>query len=131
MDHASPLKMGSNVIGQAVIGALENAVKRLPVVSLLYTSLKDLLGAFVGDKKSFDYFLEHGWDSGVQSDATIKSGKKGGSVVDVAAAANYEKIKVYNLTASGIALQATLQGYKYWQDGELNIRKPAPVSSAR
>lgn len=67
------------------------------------------------DKKSFDYFLEHGWDSGVQSDATIKSGKKGGSVVDVVAAANYEKIKVYNLTASGIAPQATLQGYKYWQ----------------
>lgn len=46
--------VASNVIGQAVIGALENAVKRLPVVSLLYTSLKDLLGAFVGDKKSFD-----------------------------------------------------------------------------
>jgi uncharacterized membrane protein len=44
----------SNVIGQAVIGAFENALKRLPVVSLLYTSLKDLLGAFVGDKKSFD-----------------------------------------------------------------------------
>lgn len=44
----------SNVIGQAVVGAFENALKRLPVVSLLYTSLKDLLGAFVGDKKSFD-----------------------------------------------------------------------------
>lgn len=44
----------SNVIGQAVIAALEGALKRLPVVSLLYTSLKDLLGAFVGDKKSFD-----------------------------------------------------------------------------
>ena len=44
----------SNVIGQAVIGFLENGMKRLPVVSLLYTSLKDLLGAFVGDKKSFD-----------------------------------------------------------------------------
>lgn len=83
------------------------------------------------DQKSLSYFIEHGWDSGVQSDATLKSGKKGGSVVDAAAAANYEKIKVYNLTASGIALQATLQGYKYWQDGELNIRKPAPVSSAR
>jgi uncharacterized membrane protein len=44
----------SNVIGQAVINAFERALKRLPVVSLLYTSLKDLLGAFVGDKKSFD-----------------------------------------------------------------------------
>ncbi len=44
----------TNVIGQAVIHAFERALKRLPVVSLLYTSLKDLLGAFVGDKKSFD-----------------------------------------------------------------------------
>lgn len=44
----------SNVIGQAVLDAFENAIKSLPVVSLLYTSLKDLLGAFVGDKKSFD-----------------------------------------------------------------------------
>ena len=83
------------------------------------------------DQQSLSYFLEHGWDSGVQSDATFKSGKKGGSAVDVAAAANYEKIKVYNLTASGIALQATLQGYKYWQDDELNGRKSAPVASAK
>ena len=83
------------------------------------------------DQKSLSYFIEHGWDSGVQSDATLKSGKKGGSVVDAAAAANYEKIKVYNLTASGIALQATVQGYKYWLDDELNGRKSAPVASAK
>ncbi len=83
------------------------------------------------DQKSLSYFIEHGWDSGVQSDATFKSGKKGGSVVDAAAAANYEKIKVYNLTASGIALQATVQGYKYWLDDELNGRKSVPVASAK
>ena len=83
------------------------------------------------DQQSLSYFLEHGWDSGVQSDATFKSGKKGGSAVDVAAAANYEKIKIYNLTASGIALQATLQGYKYWLDDELNGRKSAPVTSVK
>lgn len=44
----------SNVIGQAAVSTFENAIKNLPVVSLLYSSLKDLLGAFVGDKKSFD-----------------------------------------------------------------------------
>lgn len=44
----------SNVIGQAALQGFENGIKSLPVVSLLYTSLKDLLGAFVGDKKSFD-----------------------------------------------------------------------------
>jgi uncharacterized membrane protein len=46
--------VASNVMGQAAIALLESGMKRLPVVSLLYTSLKDLLGAFVGDKKSFD-----------------------------------------------------------------------------
>ncbi len=44
----------SNVIGQAALDAFESTIKHLPVVSLLYSSLKDLLGAFVGDKKSFD-----------------------------------------------------------------------------
>jgi uncharacterized membrane protein len=42
------------VIGQAAVSAVESAIKNLPVVNLLYSSLKDLLGAFVGDKKSFD-----------------------------------------------------------------------------
>ncbi len=44
----------SNVVGRKVIEGLEAGMKRLPVVSLLYSSLKDLLGAFVGDKRSFD-----------------------------------------------------------------------------
>ena len=36
------------------MAAFEAAVEKVPFVRLLYTSLKDLLGAFVGDKKSFD-----------------------------------------------------------------------------
>jgi uncharacterized membrane protein len=46
--------VASNVAGQAFVGLLESAIKNLPLVNLLYTSIKDLLGAFVGDKKSFD-----------------------------------------------------------------------------
>jgi uncharacterized membrane protein len=46
--------LASNVLGQSAITLFEGAIRRLPVVSLLYSSLKDLLGAFVGDKKSFD-----------------------------------------------------------------------------
>jgi uncharacterized membrane protein len=46
--------VASNVVGQAVVATLESGIRHLPLVSLLYTSLKDLLGAFVGDKKSFD-----------------------------------------------------------------------------
>lgn len=44
----------SNVVGQAAVAAFEAGIRHLPLVSLLYSSLKDLLGAFVGDKKSFD-----------------------------------------------------------------------------
>lgn len=44
----------SNVVGKKVLEAMEAGMKRLPVVNLLYGSLKDLLGAFVGDKRSFD-----------------------------------------------------------------------------
>ncbi len=44
----------SNVVGQRVLGAVEALIDRLPIVKLLYGSIKDLMGAFVGDKKSFD-----------------------------------------------------------------------------
>jgi hypothetical protein len=29
-------------------------------------------------------------------------------------------VEVYQITKNGIALQATLQGTKYWQDADLN-----------
>jgi uncharacterized membrane protein len=37
-----------------MFGLTEKIFTRLPVVKILYTSIKDLIGAFVGDKKSFD-----------------------------------------------------------------------------
>lgn len=46
--------VASNVVGQAFVGFVESGIKNLPLVNLLYSSIKDLLGAFVGDKKSFD-----------------------------------------------------------------------------
>lgn len=46
--------LASNVVGQAAVLLFERGLSSLPLVSLLYTSIKDLLGAFVGDKKSFD-----------------------------------------------------------------------------
>lgn len=44
----------SNVVGKSVISVFEKALGRLPVVKLIYSSIRDLMGAFVGDKKSFD-----------------------------------------------------------------------------
>lgn len=44
----------SNVIGKAVVRETEKWLARVPLVKLLYTSIRDLVGAFVGDKKKFD-----------------------------------------------------------------------------
>ena len=44
----------SNVVGRSVFDATDRALKRLPLVKLIYTSIKDLINAFMGDKKSFN-----------------------------------------------------------------------------
>ena len=46
--------IASNVVGRRVIGWVETVLRNLPVVRLLFTSLKDLMGAFVGEKRTFD-----------------------------------------------------------------------------
>lgn len=44
----------SNVVGRSVVEAAERVLKRLPLVKLIYSSIKDLIDAFMGDKKSFN-----------------------------------------------------------------------------
>ena len=44
----------SNVIGKRVFQITDRALSGMPLVKLLYTSIKDLIRAFVGDHKSFD-----------------------------------------------------------------------------
>jgi uncharacterized membrane protein len=44
----------SNVIGRSVVETTDRALKKLPLVKLIYTSIKDLINAFMGDKKSFN-----------------------------------------------------------------------------
>jgi len=46
--------LAGNVVGRKVFKKLEDLLGRLPIVKLLYCSLRDLIGAFVGEKKSFD-----------------------------------------------------------------------------
>jgi len=45
--------LGSSLLTRSVVGYLEDLLNRLPFVRLLYTSTKDLLSAFVGEKKRF------------------------------------------------------------------------------
>ena len=46
--------LANNVVGRTAFDWLERGMKSVPVVKIVYTSLKDLLGAFVGDTRSFD-----------------------------------------------------------------------------
>jgi len=43
-----------NVLGNRVVSFLEMGMKRVPIIKLLYNSLSDLFGAFVGTKRKFD-----------------------------------------------------------------------------
>lgn len=45
--------LASNVITNRFVELLDRLFERLPLVRLLYTSIKDLLDAFVGDKRRF------------------------------------------------------------------------------
>ncbi|MDW7673555.1 MAG: DUF502 domain-containing protein [Bacillota bacterium] len=44
----------SNIFTQKILAIIDSFFNKLPIVKLIYSSLKDLMGAFVGDKKSFD-----------------------------------------------------------------------------
>ena len=46
--------MASGLITRSLIGALDRTFERLPFVRLLYSSAKDMLNAFVGEKRRFD-----------------------------------------------------------------------------
>lgn len=43
----------SSVFGEAIVGEVERYVQRVPLIRLLYGSIKDVLNAMVGDHKSF------------------------------------------------------------------------------
>lgn len=44
----------TNVVGRRLVEVFEHMLERLPIVHLVYASLKDLVGAFVGEKQTFD-----------------------------------------------------------------------------
>ncbi|NLE84782.1 MAG: DUF502 domain-containing protein [Myxococcales bacterium] len=43
----------SNVIGRRAFNAADRMLTRVPLVKLLYTSIRDLIGAFMGQKRKF------------------------------------------------------------------------------
>ena len=81
--------------------------------------VKDFRGIFVfHPRTALDTFLNSGWDFAGQADAAAKSGDKGGEGNVAGTVVN--NVSLYQITKNGLALQATLQGTKYWVDKKLN-----------
>ncbi len=81
--------------------------------------VKDFRAVFVfWDRKTMEYFVEKGWDFGAQADAAVKADDKGAAAED--AANVMDGVDVYQFTKSGLSIQATLQGTKYWKNDKLN-----------
>ena len=80
--------------------------------------VKDFRAVFVfHTSKSMDNFVEKGWAFGAQADAAAKASDKGAAA---GGEVTIDNIKIYQLTESGLALQASIKGTKYWKDEELN-----------
>lgn len=81
--------------------------------------IKDFRAVFIFEnKKVFDSFVNSGWEANAQADAAAKADKKGGAIGGAITVA--PGIRLYKMTKSGLALQATIQGTKYWKDDDLN-----------
>ena len=74
------------------------------------------------DREAFDQFVSKGWDFSGQADAAATTDaeqkKEAGALSEGASVV--QGVSVYQLTDKGLALQATLQGTKYWKDDDLN-----------
>jgi lipid-binding SYLF domain-containing protein len=71
------------------------------------------------NQKTFDEFLNSGWQGSAQADAAAKAGTNKGGAYSGATEVN-PGVWVYQITEKGLALQATLQGTKYYKDDKLN-----------
>ncbi len=81
--------------------------------------VKDFRAVFVfNDPAKLEAFVDKGWDFSGQADAAAKSDDKGAALAG--AATVIPGVEIYQITKNGLALQATLQGMKYWKDKDLN-----------
>ncbi len=81
--------------------------------------VKDFRAVFIfRTKEKLQAFVDKGWDFSGQMDAAAKSADKGAAVAVAETA--IPDVEIYQITKNGLALQATLQGTKYWKDKNLN-----------
>ncbi|MGA0806895.1 MAG: YSC84-related protein [Pseudohongiellaceae bacterium] len=62
-------------------------------------------------------FQDYGVSMGAGADAAAVASAQGGAI---GGELNFDNVTVYQMTESGLALQATLKGTRYWPDPDLN-----------
>jgi lipid-binding SYLF domain-containing protein len=81
--------------------------------------VKDFRGVFVfSNADGLKTFINSGWEASAQADAAAKAGEKGGAAAGAITVA--PGVDLYQLTENGLALQATIQGTKYYKNDDLN-----------
>ena len=97
----------------------ETFMKMISAGAGLGLGVKDYRVIFVFETdKAFKGFLDSGWSGSAQADAAAKAGDKGSAESGALEVA--PDVWVYQITKNGLALQATLQGTKYYKDDDLN-----------
>lgn len=109
---------GSGIVKNNDTGK-ENYMKMFSAGVGIGLGIKDFSVVFVfHSEEALNAFIEDGWDFSGQADAAAKSGEKGGEGSTSGTAV--EGVEIFQMTENGLALQATLQGTKYWMDDDLN-----------
>jgi lipid-binding SYLF domain-containing protein len=97
----------------------ETFMKMMSVGAGLGAGVKDSRIIFVFEtSNALTKFVDSGWDGSAQADAAAKTNSSGGAYSGATSAS--PGVWVYQITKKGIALQATLQGTKYYKDDDLN-----------
>lgn len=80
--------------------------------------VKDFSAVFIFKNKStLQRFINSGWEFGGHADAAAKTSDRGSAV---GGETLIDHIIIYQITKSGLVLQASVKGTKYWKDEELN-----------
>jgi len=81
--------------------------------------VKDFRAVFIfHDESTMNNFINSGWQFGAQADAAAIADDKG--IGAVGGEVVIDNITIYQITKTGLALQATIKGTRYWKDEELN-----------
>jgi len=97
----------------------ETFMKMISAGAGLGVGVKDYRVIFVFESdKAFTEFLDSGWSGSAQADAAAKAGDKGSAESGALEVA--PDVWVYQFTKNRLALQATLQGTKYYPADDLN-----------